>query len=607
MLKKIFLILAAVLSAVAAPAAPAPGRTLEEESGYYRPDKVAKASDFRIIMICSDNPKAVMEHFLIIAPDGKVSMIDVGESPAYAQLLRVFKKYGIKKIDQIILSHLHSDHIGALPAILPMRELEFKDIYWELLPPEHMDNEGPVEAKNDQIRISQIKERAAARGAVLHQVKKGDVFDFGSGATGEVLQTAPLSLDKTGHNNKSLVIKFRYGDFTMLFTGDLATEARQILMKSGQDLSADVLKTAHHGGAYGTDSRFLQMVSPKVAVSSMPRWLSEDPRGMDVDAMLQVEEIPHFRGWEFYETYEMVIATDGKDFYITPYGNQESKPKSAPVKKNDDKDDSDSPEFKLAGTPTIAFLGDSITRLGYAQQTGYIRMVESGLKANDIAILVVPAGISAHHSVHMRDRLQRDVISRSPQYMILSCGVNDVWMAHRNQGVPLEQFRQNIRKIVDNALNAGIKVCIMTATMIYEDQNNSWNQKLIPYNNFLRELAAEKGCMLIDQNKAMQDELARLKKLYPNAKGNLLTIDGIHMNPLGDAVMAKAILKAFGCSEKQLEIAEKSWQEKCYQADRILIPYKYFPEILKEANQRKSGFFNVIDAIIKEHFERKSK
>lgn len=323
MFQKTFFTLAAAWFAFSLTAALAPGRSLEEESGCYRPDKVAKVSEFRIIMICSDNPKAVMEHFLIIAPDGKVTMIDVGESPAWQQLLRTFKKYNIKKIDQIILSHLHSDHIGALPAILPMPELEFKDIYWELLPPEHMDNEGPIEKKNDQIRISQIKERAAARGAVLHQVKTGDIFDFGSGATGEVLQTAPLSLNKTGHNNKSLVIKFRYGKFTMLFTGDLATEARNILMTSGKDLSADVLKTAHHGGAYGTDSRFLQMVSPKVAVSSMPRWLSEDQRGLNVDAMIQVEEIPHFRSWEFDETYEMVIATDGKDFYITPYGKEE--------------------------------------------------------------------------------------------------------------------------------------------------------------------------------------------------------------------------------------------------------------------------------------------
>ncbi|MBE6355974.1 MAG: MBL fold metallo-hydrolase [Lentisphaerae bacterium] len=321
-MKKLFSILTVLLWAATVFAGLAPGRDPEKQSGYYRPDKVASPAEFRIIMICSDNPKAVMEHFLLIAPDGKVTMIDVGESPAWQQLVRTFGKYNIKKIDQIILSHLHSDHIGALPAILPMTEFEFKDIYWELLPPEHMDNEGELEKKNDQIRISQIKERAAARGAVLHQVKEGMVFDLGSGATGTVLQSAPLELDKTGHNNKSLVIKFQYGDFTMLFTGDLATEARAKLMKSNKDIKADVLKTAHHGGAYGTDSRFVQRVAPKVAVSSMPQWLSEDPRGLDVDAIIQVEEIPHFRSWEFNETYEMVIATDGSDFYITPYGKE---------------------------------------------------------------------------------------------------------------------------------------------------------------------------------------------------------------------------------------------------------------------------------------------
>lgn len=593
-MKKIYSVLAAFMMTVTAVAGLAPGRDLEKESGYYRPDKIASPDDFRIIMLAPDDPRAVMEHFLLIAPDGKISMIDVGESPTWQKLVRTFRKYNIKKIDQIIISHLHSDHIGALPAILPMKEFEFQDIYWELLPEEHMKNEGEIERKNDQIRISQVKERSAARGAKLIQIKPGMVFDFGSGATGTILQTAPLELNKSGHNNKSIVFKFQYGEFTMLFTGDLATEGRAKLMKSGHDLKADVLKTAHHGGAYGTDSRFVQKVAPKIAVSSMPKWLSEDPRGLDVDAMIQVEEIPHFRSWEFGETGEMVIVTDGSDFYLTPYGKEEESSKKKMSR----------PGKRIAGNQTVAFLGDSITRLGFAQQTGYINLVKAGLQTCGISVKVIPAGISAQHSVHMLERVQRDIIDKKPDILILSCGVNDVWMAHRNQGVSLPEYKRNIRALVEKVLAADIKLYIMTATMIYEDQNNSWNQQLTAYNGFLRELANEKNCVLIDQNIAMQNELVRLKKLYPGAKGNLLTIDGVHMNPLGDAVMAKSILRSFGLNDMELARAEKSWMEKMYQADRILIPYKYFPEILKEADRRKSGFFNVIDAIIAEYFNR---
>lgn len=260
------------------------------------------------------------------------------------------------------------------------------------------------------------------------------------------------------------------------------------------------------------------------------------------------------------------------------------------------------PGSRISGNQTVAFLGDSITRLGFAQQTGYINLVRSGLQTCGIPVKVIPAGISAQHSVHMLERVQRDIITQKPDILILSCGVNDVWMAHRNQGVSLPEYKRNIRTLVEKVLAADIKLYIMTATMIYEDQNNSWNQKLTAYNSFLRQLANEKNCVLIDQNIAMQNELARLKKLYPGAKGNLLTTDGVHMNPLGDAVMAKNILRSFGLNDLELARAEKSWMEKMYQADRILIPYKYFPEILKEADRRKSGFFNVIDAIIAEYF-----
>ena len=130
--------------------------------------------------------------------------------------------------------------------------------------------------------------------------------------------------------------------------------------------------------------------------------------------------------------------------------------------------------------------------------------------------------------------------------MTLSCGVNDVW--HGERGVKLEDYKTNITAIVDKAQGAGVKVMILTSTMIKEDQSNDLNQKLLPYNEFLRELAKEKSCLLADLNLEMQEEL----KTFPAdaQKGKQLTSDGVHMNPLGNAMMAKGILKAFGVSKK---------------------------------------------------------
>lgn len=202
----------------------------------------------------------------------------------------------------------------------------------------------------------------------------------------------------------------------------------------------------------------------------------------------------------------------------------------------------------------IAFMGDSITQGGSHGPKGYVNMVVSGLEANGIKAVCIPAGISGHKSNDMLARLDRDVVSKKPDWMTLSCGVNDVW--HGARGVPLDKYKENITKIVDTCQSAGIKVMILTSTMIGEDQPNANNQKLVAYNDFLKELAKEKKCLLADLNADMQ---AAIAKKDPAKKGNLLTADGVHMNPAGNQMMATGVLKAFGLNAEQIAKAEKKW------------------------------------------------
>jgi len=212
-------------------------------------------------------------------------------------------------------------------------------------------------------------------------------------------------------------------------------------------------------------------------------------------------------------------------------------------------------ELPIKSGQKIAFLGDSITQAG-AGPNGYLRLVIRGLEANDIKTTAIPAGISGHKSNDMLARLDRDVLSRNPDWMTLSCGVNDVW--HGARGVPLEQYKKNISAIIDRCQAANVKVMILTSTMIGEDQPNANNQKLAVYNEFLRSLAKEKKCLLGDLNAEMQAEIA---KAGPTKKGNLLTSDGVHMNPAGNRMMAAGILKGFGLSDEQIEKAQKQWAE----------------------------------------------
>ena len=221
----------------------------------------------------------------------------------------------------------------------------------------------------------------------------------------------------------------------------------------------------------------------------------------------------------------------------------------------------------------VAFLGDSITAQGWSNAAGYVKLVVAGFEANGIKIVPVPAGIGGHKSNDMLARLEKDVLSKKPQWMTLSCGVNDVW--HGNKGVPLNDaqagtqeyvkrspiepdkgtYEKNITKIVDEAQHAGVQVMLLTATVIRENLDNDENKKLAPYNDFLRKLAKEKHLPLADLNTAFQE---RIKAANQPGK-NVFTVDGVHMNAEGNKIMARGVLQAFGFDANQIKKAEAAW------------------------------------------------
>jgi lysophospholipase L1-like esterase len=218
----------------------------------------------------------------------------------------------------------------------------------------------------------------------------------------------------------------------------------------------------------------------------------------------------------------------------------------------------DSPDtFAFKNGDRVAFLGDSITKFGWVHPAGWIQLVDRALQEQYVNIEVIPAGISGNKSPQMLARLDADVLSKDPDWLVLSCGVNDVW--HKT-GVSLEDYRTNITAIVEQAQTKGVRVLILTATMIYEEPDKPQNRKLAGYNEFLRELAAEKGCLLADLNADMQALVAEHREqLGEKPYFNLLTGDGVHMNAAGDVMMASGILRAIGFDETQLANARAMW------------------------------------------------
>ncbi len=227
-------------------------------------------------------------------------------------------------------------------------------------------------------------------------------------------------------------------------------------------------------------------------------------------------------------------------------------------------------EIAVKNGEKIAFLGDSITQGGWSNPAGYVKLVIAGLEANGVKAEPVPAGISGHKSDQMLARLNKDVLGKNPQWMTLSCGVNDVW--HGPRGVPLDDamaksgtydekvasrgtYQKNITAIIDQATAAGVKPVMLTATVIYENLGSKENGLLAPYNAFLRQLAKEKKVPMADLYAMFEERIKAENK--PNEK--VLTSDGVHMNTEGNKLMAIGVLKAFGLNETEIARAKTAW------------------------------------------------
>lgn len=191
-------------------------------------------------------------------------------------------------------------------------------------------------------------------------------------------------------------------------------------------------------------------------------------------------------------------------------------------------------------------LGDSITEHGDAPG-GYVWLLREALRP----IEVINAGVSGHRSREMLARLQKDVLDLSPDLVLISCGVNDVWHGFDDAHplgdgpgrVPLDEYGENMLAIVRGVQGVGAKAVLLTATVIGEDLSGPMNVAAEPYNERLRSVAAETGAHLID----LQVPFRALIAAYRNttgSSGDFLTTDGVHLNGAGNQLMGSAIRDA---------------------------------------------------------------
>ncbi|MFM6995378.1 MAG: SGNH/GDSL hydrolase family protein [Sediminibacterium sp.] len=202
--------------------------------------------------------------------------------------------------------------------------------------------------------------------------------------------------------------------------------------------------------------------------------------------------------------------------------------------------------FIQDGKKKIVFFGDSITELG-VKKGGYIDLLKNRIASNGQTSQfdLLGAGIGGNKIYDLFLRLEKDVINKSPDVVVIWVGVNDVW--HKSMmgtGTDYDKFGLFYDAVVQKIQTKGAKVILVTPAVIGEryDQSNPQDGELNLYSNWIRKYAREHQLTLVDCRKLFLDYST--KNNPQQVDKGILTYDRVHLNDAGNQLVADAIWEA---------------------------------------------------------------
>ena len=199
---------------------------------------------------------------LIRTPDNKHYLIDGGSSSQsdlgrYC-LLPALKSMGISCLDGIFISHTDKDHLSGVQELLEYMEKGLTTIRAAYLVLPGWTE--PPEAWTD------LASAAQKAGIKTVTGNAGNIIRSGAAAF-EILWPESTARGKDV-NEEAMVMELTYGDFRMLFTGDIGADTEKKLLSVGCFNDIDCLKVGHHGSRYSSSEEFLKKVKPELSIIS---------------------------------------------------------------------------------------------------------------------------------------------------------------------------------------------------------------------------------------------------------------------------------------------------------------------------------------------------
>ena len=186
---------------------------------------------------------------LLLECDGSYMLVDAGEPDKSNKVVEYLKSQNVSKLSYAVITHPHSDHFGGMKKVLqsiPTDNIVMTKAYHTTRAWESLINY--IDKENFNVVFP----------------KTNDVFNVGS------CQVNVYSPDiyNDNKNNCSLVLRAVYDNMAVLLTGDAEESEENKILESGFNVQADVLKLGHHGSSTSTSSKFLEKVSPSLALIS---------------------------------------------------------------------------------------------------------------------------------------------------------------------------------------------------------------------------------------------------------------------------------------------------------------------------------------------------
>lgn len=233
----------------------------------------------------------------LIESKGHFALIDAGEYSEADKVISYLASAGVESLDFIISTHPHSDHCGGLSAVMRNFETGY------FISPN---------VDYDSSTWKYVLDAADERGVSFETPELYDTYQVGA-ATLTVLSPASDGI-YSDLNNYSIVVMAEYGNSSFLLTGDAEALVEKELVRSGYDLSADVLKCGHHGSSSSTCEQFLDAVNPSASVISCG---ADNDYGHPHTEVLSALEERNIPVWRTDLEGNIKAATDGENIYIS--------------------------------------------------------------------------------------------------------------------------------------------------------------------------------------------------------------------------------------------------------------------------------------------------